>query len=117
MRVYFEDVEEIRMGSPYNICDVRITGAWVPDIDLTEFQDLVCYSMNGAVGLVRWDITPENDPGFRVIIACPREKQTHESAHIAGCCEKIRWEDDSVAWCSTSGESGMFSGDVAKEDK
>jgi hypothetical protein len=64
----FKNIEEIRMGSPYNVCDLELKGKWVPDLPEYEWQDLFAKSQNNRdLALVAWDIE-KNNPGFKLII-------------------------------------------------
>lgn len=115
LKVRFSKKEEIRMGSPYNVCRVRITGDWVPDLPETDWQDIRAFRPDGtAVALVRWD-TPGNVPGFRLWIVDAEARTVETSPRFPGCCEKLEWRTDrEIAWKAFPGGSGTFT--AAKPD-
>lgn len=92
IRVRFKDVGEIRMGSPYSICRLELSGGKIPELPETDWQDRRAYSPDKRfLGLVRWD-TPGNEPGFR-IFTIDSARGTHTvSRRIKGCCVKLSWD-------------------------
>jgi len=99
INVEFVDLSEIRMGSPYNVCKLHLSGSWIPDLPGTDWQDLqACWDGGTLVALVRWD-TPGNRPGFRIWVLDGREKTVWTSDRYPGCCRNLEWLDRrSVAW-------------------
>lgn len=91
--VDFLDCGEIRMGSPYNECRIRLTLGWQPPIPTSGFQDLCAASPDGRyLALVRWD-TPNNEPGFIVFTLDNEEQTVSYSPRQRGCCDKLWWEN------------------------
>lgn len=93
IRVRFADVSEVRMGSPYNVCRVVLSGQWVPDLpdDGSGFQDRAAWSTDGDfLGLVQW-AAGRNEPGFRVLIVDVQNRTLTRSRRIAGCCTSLIW--------------------------
>lgn len=63
----FLNVNEIRMGSPFNHAHVEIVGGTPSFLRDREYQDLALSSADGNdLILVEWDIV-KNSPGFRLI--------------------------------------------------
>jgi hypothetical protein len=88
----FSHIVEIRMGSPFNFCDLALKGNWVPGLPEYDWQDKFAKSKNGRyLVLVAWDIDKNNDPGFRLILIDIKEMSIKETPRIAGCCESIEW--------------------------
>ncbi len=109
MRVRFVDVCEIRMGSPYNGCSLKIDADWDPKLENSEYQNVVCYGpASRFVGLVQWSISEDNNPGFQIVILDDRERRITRSARIEGCCDGITWRDRGVHWSSSTGEEGSL---------
>jgi hypothetical protein len=96
LQVYFDDCAEIRMGSPFRLCRLRLDGPWIPPVPNDEgWQNLTASSPNGRfVGLVRWDIVA-NDPGFRILTVDCRDRTVQTSERGDGCCESLAWRDES----------------------
>lgn len=95
LRAYFDDCAEIRMGSPFRLCRLRLDGPWIPPVLNDDgWQNLSAASPNGRfVGLVRWDIV-SNNPGFRILTVDCRDRKVQTSERIDGCCESLAWRDD-----------------------
>ena len=65
-RVTFLNCSEVRMGSPYQVCDIRLQLDWKPDLPGSGFQDLSVESPDGRyLSLVEWHIV-DNAPAFVV---------------------------------------------------
>ncbi len=95
IRVRFLGCGEIRMGSPYSTCRVRLTGEWVPELpgQGDDFQNLKAWSPDRRfLALVRW-ATGSNLPGFKVVIISLESRSVTQSRRRKGCCQSIRWED------------------------
>ncbi len=89
MEARFQNIREIRMGSPFNICDLTLKGNWSPDLPDYDWQDIYAKSYNNRyLALVAWDIR-NNTPGFRVVIIDVKDKCLKETRRIPGCCEAI----------------------------
>lgn len=109
IKIQFRHVREIRMGSPFNICEIGFTGEWTPDLPQTDWQDL-CVKREGGnlVALVRWD-TPGNQPGFRIHVLDASSRSMKISDRFLGCCEAIRWEGPHrIAWKAFPDLRGVF---------
>lgn len=65
--VEFLDCGEIRMGSPYNVCRIRLNLSWQPPVPTSDFQDICATTSDGRyLALVRWD-TSNNQPGLGLV--------------------------------------------------
>ncbi len=92
LKVEFYDCSEIRMGSPYQICSLRVGGGWLAKLGDRPWQNKVAHSADGRiVALVYWDIV-RNEPGFRVLAINTQSGQITESGRVAGCCDSISWD-------------------------
>lgn len=95
LRAYFDDCAEIRMGSPFRLCRLRLEGAWIPPVpnDL-GWQNLSATSPDDRfVALVRWDHVG-NNPGFRILTVDCRDRTVRMTERIPGCCESLAWRDE-----------------------
>lgn len=109
IKVRFRNVREIRMGSPFNICEIGFNREWSPDLPKTDWQDLCVKREDGsAVALVRWD-TPGNQPGFRIYVLEASSRSMAISDRFLGCCEELWWEGPHrVAWKAFPNLKGAF---------
>lgn len=92
---YFDDCAEIRMGSPFRLCRLRLEGSWIPPVPKDQgWQNLSATSPDGRfVALIRWDIVA-NDPGFRVLDVDCSDRKVRTSERIHGCCESLAWRNE-----------------------
>lgn len=97
------------MGSPFNICELRIAGDWIPDLPETDWQDLcVRREDDSAIALVRWE-TPGNQPGFRIYVIDVSSERTFTSERFLGCCEDLSWDGPSrIAFSAFPDLHGAF---------
>ena len=97
-KVSFLGCLEIRMGSPFKICELALEGDWVPELGNRSWQNKYLQSTDGQIlVLTAWDVVA-NEPGFKLIILNVREHTVQETARIAGCCKSLHWSADRVAW-------------------
>jgi len=116
IRVKFVDAVEIRMGSPYSICKVRLTGKWVPKLpgDGDDYQNLRAWSSDGgSLALIRWDHRG-NDPGFRVVIVAVAQQRVRMSARVKGCCESLEWKNGAFNYRSFVLSQGQIAVDGSR---
>jgi len=107
-KIAFVNCYEIRMGSPFNICDLEIDSEWRSLLPEHDWQDKIAYSPDQRfIGLVRWD-TRGNEPGFRIIILDTETKQRAESPRIDGCCDHVSWGRSGVAYRTFDGFEWEF---------
>lgn len=99
LSVAFSNCGEIRMGSPYNVCDLELTGAWVPDLPNRDWQDRTAASPDGRyIGLVFWDDTKGNEPWFRVVTLDCTRKTVVVSDAVEGCCKRLFWNGSEFSY-------------------
>jgi hypothetical protein len=98
LRVRFSNIGEIRMGSPYNVCDVSFYGDWIPSLPTTDWQDIKATSPDKKkIALVLWNATG-NIPGFHIIRIDIQSESYHKTKRILGLCKKLYWEDGQFKW-------------------
>lgn len=97
------------MGSPYQVGQIRWSGAWTPDLPTTDWQDLqVWREDDGAVALVRWE-TPGNQPGFRIVVIDCMARTVETSERFLGCCEALAWVGpDTLVWRAFPDQAGCY---------
>lgn len=99
--VRFLEPVEIRMGSRYCACRVRLSGRWVPELpDGGEgFQNIKAWSPDGNyLGLVQWRVSRQNEPGFRILTIAVKQRRMIKSGRIRGCCESLNWENGTFTY-------------------
>ena len=105
---HFSDCFEVRMGSPFQMCRLRLEGEWTPNLDELGWLPLCSHSPDGRyLGLVEWD-TAKNVPRFRVVVVDMKLKTVERSESISGCCESISLSDSEVFWKAFPGSQGSI---------
>ena len=90
-KLNFLNPGEIRMGSPYNIADVDLSGGFVPNLDGHEFQDKGRVSASGdTVLLVEWALL-NNEPGFIVWLVSHQDGTVKKSPRQEGLCDGVEF--------------------------
>jgi hypothetical protein len=90
MRVAFIDPQEIRMGSPFNVCRLVLEDGDRLSLPDRPWQDIHARSQGQELhALAYWDI--QSSPGFRVVVCSPVTGAIHESQRFAGCCKALAW--------------------------
>ncbi len=112
LKIEFYNIGEVRMGSPYNICHLRISADWLLNLPDNDWQDLTAYRNDKeAVALVRWD-TPGNCPGFRIVVVDNSKRTIEISDRFHGCCCELRWADNGhIFWRAESAGSYRIKGE------
>lgn len=96
-RVRFHTCSEVRMGSPFMTCSVRLQLGWVPGLPASDFQDVCAESPDGRhIALVHW-LSPGNQPGFVVYTIDTVARSVSVSERQIGCCERLWW-DGGARW-------------------
>ena len=86
----FKNCSEIRMGSPFNMADVELTGEYIPDLSRYSFQDIgLVNPAKDTVYLVQWETT-NNEPGFIVWQIRERDRSISKSDRISGFCKDLQ---------------------------
>jgi hypothetical protein len=94
LRVRFEGCEEIRMGSPYHACKLRLDGEWAPVLPTDGWIRVSAFSPDRRfTGLAHWD-TRDNAPGFRIFTIDCGERTYEMSDRFDGYCQSLAWSDD-----------------------
>jgi hypothetical protein len=109
IRVRFLGATEIRMGSPFRVCRIRLTGTWLPELPVTDWQDVAARRDDGkALALVRWD-TSGNVPGFHIVVLDAARRRVRTSRRIFGCCSGLRWVGRTrIAWEAFPEQGGVY---------
>jgi hypothetical protein len=99
----FGRCREVRMGSPYNACELTFEGSWVPDLPERSWYDRWARDPEGRyLALVAWD--PEGDePAFRVWVVDTRARTVVVGPRFVGFCEAIAWEECGRFRCQIAG--------------
>jgi len=93
LRVRFEGCEEIRMGSPYHACTLRLDGDWTPALPADGWIRISAFSPDRRfTGLAHWD-SRDNAPGFRIFTIDCVERNYELSDRIDGYCQSLAWSD------------------------
>jgi hypothetical protein len=94
LRVRFEGCEEIRIGSPYHACTLRLDGEWTPALPADGWIRISAFSPDRRfTGLAHWD-SRDNAPGFRIFTIDCVERNYELSDRIDGYCQSLAWSDD-----------------------
>jgi len=89
LRVTFKNIREIRMGSPYNVCDASFTGNWIPPLSTNDWQNIKAVSPDKQkMALVLWN-TAGNYPGFHIVRIDVKNKKYHKTKRIYGICKSF----------------------------
>jgi hypothetical protein len=107
--VKFRNIREIRMGSPFNLCEIKIIANWVPGLPAVDWQNLSASREDErALALVYWD-TLGNLPGFRIYAIDIASQTTVVSERYPGCCQKIWWTGQKqICWEAYPDLQGVF---------
>jgi len=91
--IKFENICEIRMGSPFNGADVILSGDYIPDLSEHTFQDIGLINEAGDICyLVQWD-QESGGPGFIVWKIDASKKCVTKSQKQTGCCKLLTLND------------------------
>jgi len=99
-QVYFTDKMEIRMGSPFNHCKLEFEGFNLSDLSKIGFQDICSWGQNHKyLILVKWNIMPNNEPGFNIIaLDTEKEEIIFSSERVAGICTSLSLENNQLKY-------------------
>lgn len=98
LNIQFKNIREIRMGSPYNLCEIEISGSWIPPLQTYDWQDLIAYNPDKRhIALIQWNTTG-NIPGFHVVRIDSKLQKWHKTKRIPGICKKVFWENEGFKW-------------------
>lgn len=86
------------MGSPFNACEIRIHGDWIPQLPEAVWQDKHAESPDRRyVALVQWAHV-DNNPGFRIVTIDTQSHSVSIGERNRGCCESLEWASDGLRW-------------------
>lgn len=95
------------MGSPYSLCEVALSGDWIPSLGKRPWQPVHARSTDGNIlVLVEWQIV-NNNPGFRLVVVNEKRQTVQAHSRISGCCESLTWTADGVMWKAFPMSSGV----------
>jgi hypothetical protein len=105
----FLDCHEVRMGSPFKMCRLALSGEWTPMLNEYGWTPVAVESPDGRyLALVHWD-DEGNIPGFRVVLIDIEQRSVSISSRIVRCCcESLTWRNDSIAWKAFPGLEGTL---------
>jgi hypothetical protein len=87
---------EVRMGSPYNICEIELENFDKVKIPKGGWQDIYAWSSDSKrLVLVKWDFK-DNIPGFHLVLIDTEIGNTHESQRFYGLPNSISIEENKV---------------------
>jgi len=94
LRVRFEGFEEVRAGSLYQTCKLRLDGDWTPALPADGWIRISAFSPDRRfTGLAHWE-TRDNAPGFRIVTIDCVERSYEISDRTDGFCQSLAWSED-----------------------
>jgi hypothetical protein len=98
LQIDFINPCEIRMGSPYNLCEIRLTGKTKIKIENNAWQDLALYTKDKRyLILVKWNLE-KNEPGFHFVIFNIATGDKVISDRIMGCLNSMEFEKGKIKY-------------------
>jgi len=88
---------EIRMGSPYKTCELKLTGT---DLKLPKngWSDKFAWTKDSKVlALIQWDFE-NNEPGFHFYIIDPQTDKLTKSERIMGLVNSIKINNNKILY-------------------
>jgi hypothetical protein len=90
------NVDEIRMGSPYNRCDIELVGFYKTKLSKEGWQDKYAWSDDSKkLVLIKWDFE-NSKPGFHLFCIDAETGQTKESPRFFGLPNNISFIADKI---------------------
>ena len=87
---------EVRMGSPYNSCDIELIGFDKIKLPLGGWQDKYAWADDSnRLVLIKWNFE-SNDPGFHLFIIDIETGQTKESPRLFGLPNRVSFKGDKI---------------------
>lgn len=82
--IKFTNANEIRMGSPFNSCDIEIVGFDKIKLPKCSWQDKYAWTDDSKkLLLIKWNFE-NNDPGFHLFLIDTETGQKKESSRLLG---------------------------------
>lgn len=95
-QIKMTNVNEVRMGSPYNSCNIELVAFDKTKLSEGGWQDKYAWSDNSkALVLIKWDFE-NNKPGFHLFLIDTETGQTKESPRFFGLPNNILFVDDKI---------------------
>lgn len=114
LKVRFHNCREMRMGSPFDNCDLKAAGDWIPP-ELQEPRDWVKIKAlsadNRRLALACWE-TPGNVPGFRILVIDTAARRVQISERLPGCCNGLKFDAEGLQWQAFPDLSGALALDA-----
>ena len=97
---FFTEIQEIRTGSPYKLCNLQLEGrAWIPILPVRDWQNIfVTDDDQRYLVLVAWNIDKGNNPGFNIFVIDAKKNTVTESPRYCGCCNSLSWSVIGVSY-------------------
>ena len=87
---------EVRMGSPYNNCDIELVGFDKLKLQKSGWQDKYAWADDSKkLILIKWDFE-NNEPGFHLFLIDTETGQTKESPRLFGLPNNISLIGDKI---------------------
>lgn len=98
-QIIFNNVSEIRMGSPYNACEIEIVGTNKIQLPVSSWQDKYAWSDDSKnLILVKWEIDGNNYPIFKLIKVNTETGIIQESIPMLGALNSLTVEGSTVRY-------------------
>src|SRR5687768_7201476 len=97
-QVKFIDPQEVRMGSPYNLCSIKILGNDKIKLENNAWQDKLAWSKDFQyLVLIKWNFT-KNEPGFHFVIFNIYTGECKTSERIFGLLKYLEIQDKKILY-------------------
>ncbi|MBL7725817.1 MAG: hypothetical protein JNK27_16885 [Chitinophagaceae bacterium] len=94
--IKFTNADEIRMGSPFNSCDIEIVGYDKIKLPKGNWQDKYAWTDDSKkLLLIKWNFE-NNEPGFHLFLIDIETGQKKESLRLVGLPTNISLIDDKI---------------------
>ncbi|MBD1397810.1 hypothetical protein H9Q13_11600 [Pontibacter sp. JH31] len=98
LQIDFINPREIRMGSPYLLCEIKLSGRTNINLENNAWQDLSLWTDdNKYLILVKWNLE-KNEPGFNFVIFNIATGDNVISERIMGCLNSMEVENGKIRY-------------------
>ena len=98
LQIDFINPREIRMGSPYNLCEIRLSGGTNIELENNAWQDLALWSDdNKYLILVKWNLE-KNEPGFHFVTFNIATGEKAIGERIMGCLNSMDFKNGIIMY-------------------
>lgn len=95
-QIKITNVEEVRMGSPYNGCNIELINFNKVKLPIGGWQGKFAWTDNSKrLVLIRWNFE-KNTPGFHLFLIDIETGQTKESPRLLGLPNSISFEGNKI---------------------